>query len=378
MGQTYCKCLDKKDRSNLHLVGKDKEFSLKKNKEVNITELDMKRYSKHLNKIIQIQANYKGYLSRKKHTEFQSKINAKKREKWGSVGFKKLDKLPDYSNQATRETEKKFGKFVYDDQNFDIPEEELEERGLFELDNKAIYIGQWNKEGIRCGKGIQYWPDGSKYEGYWKNDMANGKGRLIHADGDVYEGTWYNDKANGSGSYSHVDGAKYIGDWKEDKQDGKGEEKWPDGSIYKGDYVNGKKHSHGHFQWADKSYYDGDFMYNNIHGNGTYCWNDGRKYNGQWKNNKMDGKGTFTWSDGRKYVGEYVDDKKQGYGEFIWPDNRKYCGKWENGKQHGVGLYFTTDGKSKQGEWKDGKRIEWLNQKANHSGNKDESKEEKK
>jgi len=41
------------------------------------------------------------------------------------------------------------------------------------------------------------WKDGSKYEGYWKNDMANGKGRLIHSDGDVYEGEWLNDKAHG-------------------------------------------------------------------------------------------------------------------------------------------------------------------------------------
>ena len=36
---------------------------------------------------------------------------------------------------------------------------------------------------MREGKGTQIWRDGSKYEGYWGNDMANGAGRLIHADG---------------------------------------------------------------------------------------------------------------------------------------------------------------------------------------------------
>jgi hypothetical protein len=51
------------------------------------------------------------------------------------------------------------------------------------------------------------WKDGSQYEGYWKNDMANGKGRLIHADGDVYEGDWLNDKAHETGTYTHLDGA---------------------------------------------------------------------------------------------------------------------------------------------------------------------------
>lgn len=39
------------------------------------------------------------------------------------------------------------------------------------------------------------WADGSRYEGYWKQDKANGRGRLIHADGDVYEGDWKDDKS---------------------------------------------------------------------------------------------------------------------------------------------------------------------------------------
>ena len=39
---------------------------------------------------------------------------------------------------------------------------------------------------MRWGRGKQYWPDGSIYEGYWSNHTANGKGRLIHADGDAY------------------------------------------------------------------------------------------------------------------------------------------------------------------------------------------------
>jgi hypothetical protein len=49
----------------------------------------------------------------------------------------------------------------------------------------------------REGRGKQIWPDGSLYEGFWRNDKANGKGRLIHSDGDVYEGDWVNDKAEG-------------------------------------------------------------------------------------------------------------------------------------------------------------------------------------
>ena len=56
-----------------------------------------------------------------------------------------------------------------------------------------IYIGEFNEKKQREGKGIQIWNDGSKYEGYWKNDKANGRGRLIHSYGDVYEGEWFED-----------------------------------------------------------------------------------------------------------------------------------------------------------------------------------------
>jgi hypothetical protein len=52
-----------------------------------------------------------------------------------------------------------------------------------------LYKGQWNKKtGDRDGVGIQFWPDGSKYEGMWRHDKANGKGRMTHANSDVYDG----------------------------------------------------------------------------------------------------------------------------------------------------------------------------------------------
>lgn len=129
---------------------------------------------------------------------------------------RELPEMPDHSNAATRETEERLGPFIFDKSEND-KDLDVVTRGPYELDNGAIYHGQWTKQGLREGKGIQLWKDGSKYEGYGKRDQAYGYGRLIHADGDCYYGDWLNDKAHGRGTYEHMDGAKYIGDWKEDK-----------------------------------------------------------------------------------------------------------------------------------------------------------------
>ena len=231
-----------------------------------------------------------------------------------------------------------------------------------EYENKAIFYGEWsNINNERYGRGIQIWMDGSKYEGYWKNDKASVRGKLIHADGDIYDGEWVDDKAEGYGVYSHMDGAKYEGYWKDDKQDGKGIESWPDGTSYEGDYKKGKKDGNGKFKWADGSVYEGQFSDNNINGKGTYTWADKRQYYGDWKNNKMDGQGLFLWPDKRKYQGSYKDDKKDGYGIFEWSDGRKYRGYWKNGRQDGEGEFYQNSTKKwKKGIWSEGKRIKWI------------------
>lgn len=226
-----------------------------------------------------------------------------------------------------------------------------------EIENGALYYGEWDNRGNKHGRGIQLWPDGSKYLGYWINNKANKKGKLIHRYGDVYEGEWIDDKANGYGTYSHIDGAKYEGYWKDDKQEGKGKEIWPDGNSYEGDYFAGSKQGKGKFIWSDGSIYEGDFMNNNIEGKGIYKWADNRIYNGNWKNNQMDGYGEFTWPDGRNYKGGYKNDKKEGYGVFRWPQGQEYRGNWKNGKQHGEGEIYNPETKEcRKFYWENGKR----------------------
>ena len=66
--------------------------------------------------------------------------------------------------------------------------QDLTLKGPIEVEDKAIYRGQWSAGGLRHGKGTQVWPDGSKYDGYWVMDRFHHRGRLIHCNGDYYSG----------------------------------------------------------------------------------------------------------------------------------------------------------------------------------------------
>lgn len=83
----------------------------------------------------------------------------------------------------------RYGPFVYSTETDEIEMNlgEREQREMARLENHSIYLGEWlvNTQ-IREGKGVQVWPDGSLYEGYWQNNKANYFGRLLHKDGDIY------------------------------------------------------------------------------------------------------------------------------------------------------------------------------------------------
>ena len=57
--------------------------------------------------------------------------------------------MPDYSNHFTRMTEERLGPFQFNEN--DTPRNDLIARKPFELDNEAVYFGQWTKEAKREG-----------------------------------------------------------------------------------------------------------------------------------------------------------------------------------------------------------------------------------
>lgn len=57
-----------------------------------------------------------------------------------------------------------------------------------------------SETGFRDGSGCQVWPDGSFYEGFWKEDKMHGFGRMVYADSDIYEGHWKENYMHGNGT----------------------------------------------------------------------------------------------------------------------------------------------------------------------------------
>lgn len=80
---------------------------------------------------------------------------------------------------------------------------EVEVKQPVKYENKSIYYGEWDIKNMkRHGRGILLWSDGSKFQGYFKDDKVNIRGKLIHSEGNYYEGEWVNDKVEGI--YIHI------------------------------------------------------------------------------------------------------------------------------------------------------------------------------
>lgn len=82
----------------------------------------------------------------------------------------------------------------------------------------GLYDGDW-VDGVREGKGVMIYADGTRYSGSWKNDKRNGRGEIsyshFHERNEVrYTGEWCDDVRQGEGQMEHAaSGAVYSGRW---------------------------------------------------------------------------------------------------------------------------------------------------------------------
>jgi hypothetical protein len=109
------------------------------------------------------------------------------------------------------------------------------------------------------GEGTMIYPDGSKYEGEWKDNKRDGFGIFIYPKGSKYMGYWERNKRSGLGAYNHYKGESYIGEWKNNKKHGVGKLVLNDGGEYLGEWKDDEIVSEiSYFSYPDGSTYFGE------------------------------------------------------------------------------------------------------------------------
>ena len=204
----------------------------------------------------------------------------------------------------------------------------------FDNDTLAVYKGAKNQQtGLYEGIGCKIWPNGSTYQGYFKNGVFHNYGFLSKIDNESYKGHWFDGKMEGQGETRLKNGTRYRGQHKYD----------------------GLFHGRGELFKANGDHYKGPFIRNNLHGkNGVYTFKDGRVYQGTFIKNQMSGPGTMKLVSGTRLKGEFVKGVLQGNGIAAYSDGSKYIGQFNNGLKHGnEGSLKLSTGTIYTGEFKD-------------------------
>ncbi|OMJ68179.1 hypothetical protein SteCoe_34442 [Stentor coeruleus] len=154
------------------------------------------------------------------------------------------------------------------------------------------YSGRYGEDNQEAQKNTEStWQGYVLYSGNYFKGLKHGKGMMCFNDGSIYNGEFVENMMDGNGVFEWADGKKYIGNWKASRLHGEGIYTWPDGREYKGCYANGYRDGYGMFKWPDGKNYVGEWLNGNMHGvgtltiidkNGKKCfikaiWEDGKK-----------------------------------------------------------------------------------------------------
>ncbi|CAF4188496.1 unnamed protein product, partial [Rotaria magnacalcarata] len=89
------------------------------------------------------------------------------------------------------------------------------------------------------GQGVSVWPNGSRYEGFWKDGLKDGYGTFNCGDcGHIYVGNFINDLMHGQGVFTSREGWQYQGFWMNDKKHGLGIMTFVNGMVTSGNWFN--------------------------------------------------------------------------------------------------------------------------------------------
>ena len=83
--------------------------------------------------------------------------------------------------------------------------------GSYTFNDGSRYIGDFDENGIKCGKGHLETPNGATFEGQFNKGLPNGLGVMKFPDGSKYEGEFMQGWFHGHGMFISGDGSKFEG-----------------------------------------------------------------------------------------------------------------------------------------------------------------------
>ena len=188
-----------------------------------------------------------------------------------------------------------------------------------------LFHGECTLEGVREGKGTEYYPNGNRYVGNFKNGVREGSGVLVMKSGTRYEGDFSNGRFHGQGTLTTASGAVVLqGTWHSGRLEGHGKAIHGDGSVYEGTFEGGLRHGSGRVVYADGSVYKGEFAKGFRHGKGILSSTrdrgsssgggggsgGGNVYEGEWRLDMREGHGTVTYPSGASWTGLWAADER--------------------------------------------------------------------
>ncbi|KAG6544559.1 hypothetical protein Mapa_013981 [Marchantia paleacea] len=122
------------------------------------------------------------------------------------------------------------------------------------------------------------------YRGRCLTGLPDGKGRLTFPDGSFYDGQWKQGKRAGAGAFYYANGDLFQGSWKDDVMHGKGWMYYHNGDRLYANFWKGKAHGEGRFYAAQGDVFFGQFRENWRHGECLHIEASGVRWAEIWEN----------------------------------------------------------------------------------------------
>ena len=242
-------------------------------------------------------------------------------------------------------------------------------------------------------------PDGTRYDGTFRNGQLDGPGTLVRLNGGRAAGRFAAGALVEGFSLTILDDGVRIEAEYSDGQVVRARKTWPDGRLYEGRLHEGRETGFGRTRDADGTVYEGEYRDGRPDGPGRRRLPDGTLQEGTWKAGCLvtpgevvavrvpladcgeasveDGHGTLRFANDSRYEGAIEDGAPQGVGKWTATDGStawgffrgasleglsividaqgtRYVGELRGNKPNGRGTLTTKRGLSFSGEWRDG------------------------